>query len=638
MALANKIDSNQTELRVAVEESIGVLPATPEWIQVDPNEYDDFGGEVTTVARNPINKSRQRKKGVVVDVDAAGGFTVDLTQENFQTPKFMEGFLFAATRTHVELSVADVDGTGNDYQPASGGGAYFANDLLFAKLFENTANNGVKLVTGTPAAASVTVTDTGLVDENGASGIISRVGHQFAVGTASIDVSNPLPRLVVSGIAQASRVLTFTDQPADTETVTIGSTVYTFQTTLTNVAGNVKIGATLADSIINLKNAINRNGLGTPGTDFATATVAHPLVTVTAFNGTTMTATAIVAGTSGNSIATTETVVNASWASATLTGGTGVSLLDYDLFEGMWVCVGDDGTDQSFVETENNGLKRVRNIANTYLEFDKSTLPMVVDAGTGKTVRVIWGRVVKNENGQDDDHPIVRTSFQLERSLGAPDEAQPTQIQGEYLTGSIPNEFELTVEQANKVTASLSFMSRSHEVKTAAEGLKSGTRPVLADADAFNSTSHVARVSLAVIEEGNEAPTDLFAFIMDMTLTINNNVSANKAIKFLGAFDNTAGTFEVSAELNAYFQSVEAISTVRDNADGTLDITFAQGNQGITLDLPLVSFGNGLADVQQDEAIMIPIETAAATGAAIDTALDYTLLVQFWDYLPSLAA
>jgi hypothetical protein len=637
MALALKIDSNQTELRVAEEESIGTLPADPTWYQVDPNEYDDFGGEITTVARNPINKSRQRKKGVVVDLDASGGFTVDLTQANFQVPNFMSGFLFADVRTNLELAVADVDGTGNDYNPASGGADYNADDLLFAKGFSLSANNGLKVVTGTSTGTSVAVTDTGLVDENGASGIISRVGRQWGSGVATIDAAGDLPRLEISGIVSASGVLTTVGNFANNETVTIGSTVYTFKTTITTTAYEVDLGASAQLSLANLRNAINRNGLGTPGTDFSALTEAHPSVTAIS-DATTLTVTAIIGGTVGNSIATTEVCANASWGAATLASGAGVAFKSLGLIVGQWACVGGDGTNESFATTANNGLKRIRSIGNDYLEFDKSTSTMVTDAGTGKVIRLFFGRVVKNENGLDDDFPIVRKSYQLERSLGAPDEAAPTLIQGEYVTGAIPNEFELTVEQANKVTASLSFLGRDHETRTAAEGLKSGTRPVQQDEDAFNSTSHVARMSLAIIEDGEEAPTDLFAYVMEMTLTINNNVSANKAIKFLGAFDNTAGTFEVGAELNCYFQNVEAIAGVRANSDATLDLTFAQDNQGITFDLPLVSLGNGLADVSQDEAIMIPIETAAATGALIDTDLDHTLLVQFWDYLPSLAA
>jgi hypothetical protein len=49
----------------------------------------------------------------------------------------------------------------------------------------------------------------------------------------------------------------------------VGGKEYTFQTALTNVDGNVKIGATIVATLTNLFNAINLTG--TPGTDYATA-------------------------------------------------------------------------------------------------------------------------------------------------------------------------------------------------------------------------------------------------------------------------------------------------------------------------------------------------------------------------------
>jgi hypothetical protein len=109
---------------------------------------------------------------------------------------------------------------------------------------------------------------------------------------------------------------------SDTETVTIGLKVYTFQTTLTNVDGHVKIVAgNAAATLTNLFHAINATG-GVPGTDYALATTANTLVTATNPTATTVVATAIAKGTVGNAIATTETSTHLSWGAATLAGGT----------------------------------------------------------------------------------------------------------------------------------------------------------------------------------------------------------------------------------------------------------------------------------------------------------------------------
>jgi hypothetical protein len=55
------------------------------------------------------------------------------------------------------------------------------------------------------------------------------------------------------------------------------------------------------------------------------------------------------------------------------------------------------------------------------------------------------------------------------------------------------------------------------------------------------------------------------------------------------------------------------------------------------MDLPLVTLGKALADVKLNEAIMIPLQSDAATAKIIDPSLDYTMLWVFWDYLPTLA-
>ena len=102
---------------------------------------------------------------------------------------------------------------------------------------------------------------------------------------------------------------------ADTETVTIGSRTYTFQSTLTDVDGHVLLGATIADSLAHLCAAITL-GAGA-GTLYATATTLHDAVS--AYVRTDLWSTsvahvsAVTAGAAGNSVGVSTTNPDAEW-------------------------------------------------------------------------------------------------------------------------------------------------------------------------------------------------------------------------------------------------------------------------------------------------------------------------------------
>lgn len=135
--------------------------------------------------------------------------------------------------------------------------------------------------------------------------------------------SNPVTWAVSSG-SKGTGVMTYTDVPADGETITIGARVYTFKTALTPAAGEVLIGATDDDSFANLVDAIN--GTGTPGVGYAAATLINADVSAVADPVTgKVTVTSKAGGVSANAIATTSTAADATWGAATLAGGTDIS-------------------------------------------------------------------------------------------------------------------------------------------------------------------------------------------------------------------------------------------------------------------------------------------------------------------------
>lgn len=514
MAQVNKLESNITNLRIAEEASFKTLPGTPVWEPYEPNSYSDFGAEITTIARNPINSGRQRKKGVVTDLDASGGFNTDLTKTNIM--ELLQGFFFADLRKKGEESVTavDTDTTNPDeYEVASTTG-FLVGSIIKGSGHTNAANNARNVVTAIVTDVSVEVADGQLVAEASppSDAKISVIGHQFAQGDIDVDITGDFATYV--------------------------STVFDFTT------------------------------LG--------------------------------------------------------------------LIPGEWIYVGGDSAGTSFQTAANNGFKRVKSVSANALVVDKSTLAMVNEdnsATSNATIQMYFGSVLKNETGS----LIKRRTYQMERELGAPDDSQPSKIQYEYVEGAVPSEMSLNIGQADKITVDLSFLAGDHSTVDGPTAAKSGTRPALVEEDAYNTSSDFSRLNMSVVSTTSEAPTPLFAFLTELTLTLNNNLSLNKAVSVLGAFDVTAGTFQVDGQLTAYFSNVSALSSIRNNANVTLDAVLAKDNAGIAIDVPLITLGDGRLNVEQDAPITIPLSSAAASGALVDANMDHTLLMVFFDYLPSAA-
>lgn len=506
----NKIDSNITGLRIAEEDSIGVLPVTPVWVQQEPNDYSEFGSKITTLVRSPITDGRQRKKGVTTDLEASAGYSSDLTQNNFQG--LLKGVFFANYRTKAERS--DIPSVtvqaGDDTYELTSTTGFYVGSLLMAAKFTNIGNNGLKRVTTVTSNTSVAVAETLTAEASPPTdSSLVVVGFQFGTADATIDVAGTLPAL-----------------KATTKDLT-------------------QLGLTV----------------------------------------------------------------------------------------GEWVYIGGDAAGTSFANAVNNGWKRVYSIAAGKIEFDKSVSTMLADTGTGKTIRIFTGRKLQNEVGAN----IVRRTYQLELSLGAPDTAQPSQIQAVYMPGGIPNQWSLSIGTATKITTDISFLCQDAVTRDGVTGLKSGTRPVLEDADAFNTSSDFKRIKMGLVSTSNAAVSPFFAYITDLSLSVSNNLKPAKAAGVLGSFDISAGTFAVSGSLTAYFTDITAINAIRANADITLDAIVVKNNAGFVIDIPLLSLGGGNLDIKLDEAVKLPLTMDAATAAKINPSLDYSMALMFYDYLPDVA-
>jgi len=508
--MPNKQDSNSSGLRYAEEVigTLGTLIASPIWYPLEPNSYADFGGEVSVVARNPISEGRQRKKGVITDLDASGGFNTDLSQ--FNLTRLLQGAFFANIRekdTTEPMNGTAIPLTGvttgpETYTAASGLDAFGADDLVFVSGCSTAANNGLKTVTA--AAASVlTVSETLTAEASPpAAAKIERVGIEGAAGDIDVLMSGSIATLT-------STALDFT---------TLG------------------------------------------------------------------------------------------------------------LIVGEWIWIGGDNATNQFAGATNSGFARVSIIAANVLTLDKTPGgTMVTEASTTEEIHLYFGNMLKNEPLAAN---IIRRSYQFERTLGDDGVA----VQSEYIIGSMINEVTFNIATADKLTTDLTLVSTDHEQRTGTVGVKAGTRPSIAVATAFNTSSDVTHKKLYTLDAADSNPTPLFAFLKELTLTISNNVTPDKAVGVLGAFDVSVGTFEIGGSMTAYFADVAAVTAVRNNANVTFDFSLVKENAGFLFDVPLLALGNGRLAVEQDQSIQLPLDVMAA-----ESALGNTLTMMIFPYLPTLA-
>lgn len=124
---------------------------------------------------------------------------------------------------------------------------------------------------------------------------------------------------------KATGVLTGSDVFTDGEVAVIENRTYTFVDSLDNNVPNQVLIGTLAETLDNLKSAINADEGA--GTTYSLNTVAHTQVTATTNTATAQTVEALVVGTAANAIATTTDAANASWGAATLASGVDVNVV-----------------------------------------------------------------------------------------------------------------------------------------------------------------------------------------------------------------------------------------------------------------------------------------------------------------------
>lgn len=604
-------------LAYALEETQGDVPSSPTWKTLEPNRITAWGNRITTVARDPISKNRQRRKGTVTDRDVTTEFEADVTMDSLVD--FAEGFMFAVAHGGTVLRPVSIDGSGNYTFVATAQPYMFAESLVYVRGLPNSENNGLHVIDTVTAAVAATGT------------------------------------------------LTFASNVADADTVTIGSTVYTWETGTLDTPYKVKVGADAAASIVNLVHAIN--GTGTPGTHYATGTSAHPSVTAVDGAGDTIDVTASTAGSAGNSIATTEVSTHTSWGNATLTGGSDLvinveestvadasvadeenatfelagyrgatgdiqidasgdiisSTLDFTtlgLTVGQSIWLGGSATANKFATTADNGFGRIAAIAAHKLTMEKRTQAWTVDNGSGKNIYLLFGRFIRNVANDDADYE--ERFFQFEATFPGLGAAGASRYQ--YANGHSCNQMTFDIPVADKATFSFGFVGLLAEDFVSSQKTNAADARLPVGTTAFNTSQDVARLRVQDVDE-NGLTTDF----KSLRVSINNNVTPEKVIGHVGANSTNFGTFGIDISGTILFTSEDVIDAISNNTTVGFDFSLRNGDGGFLLDIPSMTLGDGRLDFPANQSVTVNL----TGGAHRDETLGTSLSISIFPYLPS---
>lgn len=289
-------------------------------------------------------------------------------------------------------------------------------------------------------------------------------------------------------------------------------------------------------------------------------------------------------------------------ASATGLTSTLVNFTTMGLQVGQWVKIGgSEGAAFSFATGANNGWARVTAIAANALTLDHRPAGWTADTGTGKTIRVFFGDVIRN--GTAVNVLAVENSY-----LG---QTTPTHV----LTNDVAvNQLSVNFQNGQIIEGQFDCLGTGISQGTTANGSTYDASPA--------NASMTANVSVAGIYEAGAllaSPN----WVRELSLSVNNNMRALPALGAVGPVRFGLGTAEVSCRFSAYFGSNALLQKLIAVQRTSLALVASAahpdggvGNQATVFMLPRVTLsGNGPTVPGENQDVAVDLTATASIDA-----------------------
>lgn len=288
-------------------------------------------------------------------------------------------------------------------------------------------------------------------------------------------------------------------------------------------------------------------------------------------------------------------------ATATGLASTLLNFTTLGLQVGQWIKTGGaEGAAFAFNTAALNGWARITAISANALTLDHRPAGWTTDAGTGKTIRVFFGDVVKN--GTSLNVVAVENSF-----LG---QATPVHV---LMNDVAVNQFTLNFQNAQMIEAQFACVGASVSSGTTANG---STYDAAQTNEAMTANGDV----LGIYEGG--ALLGSPNWVQSLSITLNNNMRVVPGVGNIGPVRFGLGSCEVTGQLSSYFGS-NALLTKLINTTRTSIMALTQaahpggtGRQAMIVSVPRVTFsGNGPEVPGENQDVVAQLTLTASIDA-----------------------
>jgi hypothetical protein len=300
---------------------------------------------------------------------------------------------------------------------------------------------------------------------------------------------------------------------------------------------------------------------------------------------------------------------------------------DTEIQVGQSIHLGGPETANRFTAAANFGVVRVvametTSTTNDTLVLDRANSTLVLDAGTGKSIDILYGRFVRNVAVDDAD--FLEQSFVFEGSF--PNLGAGGATAYEYPTGNYCDALQFALPLASKAELTVGFKGMDTAVPTTTRRAGASAAASPKKRAAFNTAADFMRLRVQDVDE-----TGLTTDFKEATLTLLNNVEGEKVLDNLGPKYMNYGNLEVSLDATLLFSDPVVPARIRNNTTVQLDFTLRNENGAIHVDLPSGTLDGGGKEFPVNESVRIQVKFDSFEDPVLGTSIGVSL----FPYLPT---